>query len=159
MRPDRWHDHVARGRRSTVQIFEDALQGKARFIFEEALVTGVVTWTGFTDLTRLHLLPAAVELLRIEDRIHELRAPVIFQILDSALAPQFKEYDYVLLDCPPNLDTQQKPRFSLPIAASSRTSLIISRFLVSRCWQNKLARCARSSLPTSRGAGNPILAP
>src|SRR6202035_143132 len=108
MRPDQWREHVARGRRSTFQIFDDALQGKARFDFDQALVKGVMTWTGFTDLPRLHLLPAAVELLRIEDRIHELRASVIMQILDSALAIHFKQYDYVLLDCPPNLYSTTK---------------------------------------------------
>jgi chromosome partitioning protein len=103
MRPDRWHEHVAGGRRSTFQIYDDALNGKNRFDFEEALVKGVVTWTGFTDLPRLHLLPAAVELLRIEDKIHELRPSTIHQLLDAALSAYFKEYDYVLLDCPPNL--------------------------------------------------------
>jgi len=56
MRPDRWREHVARGRSSTFQIFDDALQGKARFDFDEALVKGVVTWTGFADLPRLHLV-------------------------------------------------------------------------------------------------------
>jgi chromosome partitioning protein len=108
MRPDRWREHVARGRRSTFQIFDDALQGKARFNFDEAVVKGVVTWTGFADLPKLHLLPAAVELLRVEERIHELRSPVINQILDSALGTQFKQYDYVLLDCPPNLYSTTK---------------------------------------------------
>ena len=108
MRPDRWRDHVAKGKRSTFQIFDDALQGKTRFNFAEALVKGVVTWTGFTDLPRLHLLPASVDLLRVEDRIHELQAPAIFQILDTTLAPSFKEYDYVLLDCPPNLYSTTK---------------------------------------------------
>jgi chromosome partitioning protein len=108
MRPDRWREHVARGRRSTFQIFEDALQGKARFNFDESLVKGVVTWTGFTDLPRLHLLPASVDLLRVEDRIHELRAPVIYQILESALGALFKQYEYVLLDCPPNLYSTTK---------------------------------------------------
>jgi chromosome partitioning protein len=103
MRPDRWHEHVAGGRRSTFQIYDDALNNKNRFDFEEALVKGVVTWTGFTDLPRLHLLPAAVELLRIEDKVHELRASAVYQLLDAALSPYFKEYDYVLLDCPPNL--------------------------------------------------------
>jgi chromosome partitioning protein len=103
MRPDRWHEHVAGGRRSTFQIYDDALNNKNRFDFEEALVRGVVTWTGFTDLPRLHLLPAAVELLRVEDKIHELRPSTIHQLLDAALSAYFKEYDYVLLDCPPNL--------------------------------------------------------
>jgi chromosome partitioning protein len=108
MRPDRWREHVSTGRRSTFQIFDDALRGKSRFNFEEAVVKGVETWTGFVDLPRLHLLPAAIELLKVEDRIHELRGPYIYQILDSVLARQFKEYDYVLLDCPPNLYSTTK---------------------------------------------------
>src|ERR1700724_2090995 len=108
MRPDRWRQHVAKGHHSTFQIFDDALQAKDRFKFDDAVVKGVVTWTGFTDLPRLHLLPAAVELLRIEDRIHELRASVIVQILDSELGQHFKQYDYVLLDCPPNLYSTTK---------------------------------------------------
>jgi chromosome partitioning protein len=108
MRPDRWREHVIRGRQSTYQIFDDALQGKNRFDFDNTLVKGVVTWTGFTDLPRLHLLPAAVELLRVEDRIHELRVPAIYEILDSALGLHFKQYDYVLLDCPPNLYSTTK---------------------------------------------------
>ncbi len=108
MRPDQWREHVAKGRRSTFQIFDDALHGKSRFNFNEAVVRGVVTWTGFTDLPRLHLLPASIELLRVEERIHELRAQVIYQILDTALGSHFKEYDYVLLDCPPNLYSTTK---------------------------------------------------
>ncbi len=108
MRPDRWREHVARGRRSTFQIFDDAMQGKTRFNFDESVVKGVVTWTGFIDLPKLHLLPASVELLRVEDRIHEMRVPAIYQILDSAAGSQFKQYDYVLLDCPPNLYSTTK---------------------------------------------------
>jgi chromosome partitioning protein len=108
MRPDHWREHVAHGRRSTFQMFDDAIQGKSRFDFDAALVQGVVTWTGFTDLPKLHLLPASVELLRVEDKIHELRAPGVFQIVEEALAPHFKAYDFVLLDCPPNLYTTTK---------------------------------------------------
>ena len=108
MRPDRWHEHVAGGRRSTFQIYHDALYGKNRFNFDEALVRGVVTWTGFTDLPRLHLLPATVELLRIEDKIHEIRASTVYQLLEAALGVYFKQYDYVLLDCPPNLYSTTK---------------------------------------------------
>jgi chromosome partitioning protein len=108
MRPDRWQEHVAGGRRSTFQIYDDALNGRNRFNFDEALVRGVVTWTGFTDLPRLHLLPATVELLRVEDKIHEIRPAAIYQLLDSALGSYFKQYDYVLLDCPPNLYSTTK---------------------------------------------------
>ena len=103
MRPDRWRDHTIHSKRSTSQIFEDALCGKIRFSLDEALVKEVVTWTGFTDLPRLHLLPASIELLRVEHRIHSLPPNEIYQILDGALNPEFKDYDYVLPDCPPNL--------------------------------------------------------
>ena len=108
MRPDRWREHVAKGRKSTFQIFEDVFQRKKKFNFDESVVQGVVTWTGFVDLPKFHLLPSAVELLRVEGRIHELRVPVIYQILESALASYFKQYDYVLLDCPPNLYSATK---------------------------------------------------
>jgi len=108
MRPELWREHVANGRRSTFQIFDDALRGKNRFNFEETVVRGVVTWTGFVDLPKLHLLPAAVELLRVEERIHELRPPDVYHTLDVALGKRFKEYDYVLLDCPPNLYSTTK---------------------------------------------------
>jgi chromosome partitioning protein len=108
MRPDRWRDHVAKGRRSTFQIFEDAWQGKERFDFDESLARGVVTWTGFVDLPRLHLLPASVELLKVEDKMHDLRPPHAYEVIAKVLGRRFGDYDYVLLDCPPNLYTTTK---------------------------------------------------
>src|ERR1700731_1323715 len=38
MRPDRWRQHVAKGHHSTFQIFDDALQAKDRFKFDDAVV-------------------------------------------------------------------------------------------------------------------------
>src|SRR6201986_2592389 len=108
MRPDVWREHVAKGRRSTFEIFDDAIQGKDRFNFDESVIKGVTTWTGFVELPQLHLLPASVELLRIEDRIHELRPPALYRILDRALRDYIDRYDYVFFDCPPNLYTTTK---------------------------------------------------
>jgi chromosome partitioning protein len=108
MRPDQWREHVAKGHRSTFEIFDDAIQGKERFDFNESLVKGVVTWTGFVELPQLHLLPASVELLRVEDRIHELRAPAVYRILERALKDHIGAYDYVFFDCPPNLYSTTK---------------------------------------------------
>ena len=50
MRPDVWREHVAKGRRSTFEIFDDAIQGKDRFNFDESVIKGVTTWTGFVEL-------------------------------------------------------------------------------------------------------------
>jgi chromosome partitioning protein len=108
MRPDRWRNHVAHGRRSTYQIFEDALAGTRLFNFDESLVKGVTTWTGFTEIPRLHLLPATVDLLRVEDRVHEVRQPITYRILQTALTPYLEGFDFVFLDCPPNLYTTTK---------------------------------------------------
>src|SRR5258708_17150639 len=84
LRPDRWREHVAKGRRSTFEIFDDAIQGKDRFNFEESVMKGETIWTGFVELLQLHLLPASIELLRVEDRIHELLAPAVYRFLDLA---------------------------------------------------------------------------
>ena len=108
MRPDQWREHVAKGRRSTFEIFDDAIQGKERFNFAESVVKGVVTWTGFVEVPQLHLLPASVELLKVEDRIHELRAPTVYRILERALKDHLGAYDYVFFDCPPNLYSTTK---------------------------------------------------
>jgi chromosome partitioning protein len=108
MRPDQWREHVAKGRRSTFEIFDDAIQGKERFNFSESVVKGVVTWTGFVEVPQLHLLPASVELLKVEDRIHELRAPTVYRILERALKDHLGAYDYVFFDCPPNLYSTTK---------------------------------------------------
>ena len=69
---------------------------------------GVTTWTGFTEIPRLHLLPATVDLLRIEDRVHEVRQPATYRILETALAPYLERFELVFLDCPPNLHTTTK---------------------------------------------------
>ncbi|MBV9272646.1 MAG: ParA family protein [Verrucomicrobia bacterium] len=108
MRPDQWREHVAKGRRSTFEIFDDAIQGKERFNFAESVVKGVATWTGFVEVPQLHLLPASVELLKVEDRIHELRAPTVYRILERALKDHLGAYDYVFFDCPPNLYSTTK---------------------------------------------------
>src|SRR5260370_39630670 len=108
MRPDRWRDNVSNGRSSIYQILDDYIQGKSPFNIDESLVKGVVSWPGFTELPRLHLLPAPVELLRIEDRIHELRAPSVYRLVEHAIAEYVKAYDFVFFDCPPNLYSTTK---------------------------------------------------
>src|SRR5258708_12329107 len=72
LRPDRWREHVAKGRRSTFEIFDDAIQGKDRFNFEESVIKGVTTCTGFLELPPLHLFPPPLKLFSLPARLPDL---------------------------------------------------------------------------------------
>ncbi len=57
---------------------------------------------------KIDLLPASVELIEVEDILHEQNKKPFFTFLRTALAPLRQEYDYILLDCPPNVFTVTK---------------------------------------------------
>ena len=101
MPPQQWRDHVQNGKRSTYQIFRDHLMSTSVFDFDSCVLKGMPR--GEVPLIKnLDLLPAAVELLAIEDAIHQNRFPRYFEFLSKTIRTRFKDYDYVLFDCPPN---------------------------------------------------------
>ncbi|GAB4240709.1 MAG: hypothetical protein OHK005_03110 [Candidatus Methylacidiphilales bacterium] len=102
MRPDAWRAHVGNGKRSTYQVFRDHIAGTHLFDFNASVVRGVPR-REFPLIAKLDLLPASVELLRIEDQIYQNRYGRFFSYLHSSLQPWYEAYDYVLLDCPPNV--------------------------------------------------------
>jgi chromosome partitioning protein len=119
LNPQQWREHVAGGRRSVYQIFADFLEGKHRFEWEEAILCGVPrTGEGLPKLPGLHLLPSVVHMLEIEERLGKRPPPDFFRPLAEALRPVVKEYDVILLDCPPNLH------------AISKNALFFARFFV-----------------------------
>jgi chromosome partitioning protein len=103
LQPSIFRAHTQGGRRSTFQIFEDQVMGTHLFDFEEAMIPGV-PHAEYPLIAKLDLLPGAVELLRVEDKIHQNKyASNFYTFLQRALKPHFAHYDYVLFDCPPNL--------------------------------------------------------
>ena len=103
------------GRRSTFQIFDDALHGKRRFQFRVRLsCKGVVTWTGFADLPRLHLLPASVELLRSRRQNSRIACPGhLSRYLDTALGSTISKSTTMSCWIVHQISTpRRKPRFS-----------------------------------------------
>lgn len=103
LHPEQHRAHVENGRRSVYQLFRDRIQGTDLFDFDEAVIRGVPRRDNFPLLSKLDLLPAAVELLRIEDQIYQNKYAQFFAFLYKALKPHLKGYDYVFLDCPPNV--------------------------------------------------------
>lgn len=103
MQPEHWRGHVQRGKRSVHQLFMDHIRGTHLFDFDEAVVRGVPRPHGYPAIARLDVLPAAVELLGIEDQIYQNRYAQFFTFLHKSLKAHFAAYDYVLLDCPPNV--------------------------------------------------------
>jgi len=103
LKPEEHRSHVGKGRQSVHQLFRDHINGTHLFDFERAVVRGVPRRDGYPLISRLDLLPAAVELLRIEDQIYQNKYAQFFSFLHKSLKPFFGEYDYVFLDCPPNV--------------------------------------------------------
>jgi chromosome partitioning protein len=107
MKPEDLEKHNKDLSRCVYQIFRDKIVGSSVFDFAAAVVRGVPR-REYPLIANLHLLPSAVELAKIEDQIHQIRSVAAFTILYDVLKSHFTGYDYVFLDCPPNLYTVSK---------------------------------------------------
>jgi chromosome partitioning protein len=107
MHPEHWRSHTRDLTRSTYQIFHDQIVGTSRFKFGSALVRGV-PHKNYPLIANLDLLPSAVEMITIEDKIHQNRFAPFHTFLHKTLKPYLEGYDYVFLDCPPNLHAVTK---------------------------------------------------
>ena len=104
MRPPHWRTHVENKKNTVSQLFIDHLQGSHGFEFEEAVVRGVPRHEQDLPLiANLDLLPAAVDLIKTEYRLRQKSATPYFTFLHRALKEVRQQYDYILLDCPPNV--------------------------------------------------------
>ncbi len=107
MKPEELEKHNQDLNRCVYQIFRDRLIGSSVFDFSKAVVRGVPR-REYTLIANLDLLPSAVEMAMMEDQIHQIKSVSAFTILYQALKSHWGAYDYVFLDCPPNLYTVSK---------------------------------------------------
>lgn len=87
-----------------LQMFQDKLDKTNKFDINQAIIHGVSN----LKIPRLSLLPSSLGLIELQDYylsnlMHKNPSVNKDNILKSALKPVLDRYDYVLIDCPPNL--------------------------------------------------------
>lgn len=94
--------------RTLAQLFRDKLEGTDKFDIEKAIQRKVSNLHGGID--GLDLLPSSLDLIDLQDRLPFIPQATFFRgnpvtVLEEAIRPILEEqrYDYVLIDCPPNL--------------------------------------------------------
>jgi len=90
------------------RLFQDALcenPEERKFDLEQTLQKGV---SNVRDVRTLDLLPSSLDLIDVQDRLATIPSGRFFtnnptEVLRKAVRPILDEYDFVLIDCPPNL--------------------------------------------------------
>lgn len=100
-----WQTRNAAGQ-TLCQLFKDKLDGTAIFNLDSAIVKGVSNLHG--GIPNLHLLPSSIDFVQIQDRLVNIGAGTHYtvapaSVLSGAVGPRLRDYDFVLIDCPPNL--------------------------------------------------------
>jgi len=104
---DRWRELNDAGH-TLVSLFTDALRGEheeARFDLESTLQRNV---SPVSEVRSMDLLPSSLDLIDVQDRLASMPSGRFYSnnptdLLRRAVKPILDDYDYVLVDCPPNL--------------------------------------------------------
>jgi chromosome partitioning protein len=100
-----WQTRNAAGQ-TLCQLFKDKLDSTSVFNLESAIIRGVSNLHG--GIPNLHLLPSSIDFVQIQDRLVNIGAGTHYtvapaSVLQGAVGPRLGDYDFVLIDCPPNL--------------------------------------------------------
>ena len=134
---ERWKKLDDAGR-TLAQLFKDAIVGTSEFDSSKAIVSKVSNLHG--GISSLRLLPSSLNLIDLQEQVplipsitHYTVNPV--EILNDAIKDKLGDYDYVLIDCPPNLGiiTQNGLRISdhylIPVIPDILSTLGIPQIL------------------------------
>ena len=86
-------------------LFEDVFREEKYFDLEHTLQKNV---SNIRDVVGLDLIPSSLRMIDIQDKIASAPSGKFFsnvptEIIKRALKPIINNYDYVLIDCPPNM--------------------------------------------------------
>ena len=86
-------------------LFEDVINDTKLFEMEKTLQKNV---SQITNVSNLDLIPSSLKMIDIQDRLATISPGKFFSnnptdIIKRALKPIINDYDYVLIDCPPNM--------------------------------------------------------
>lgn len=103
---DKWKELNDEGH-TLARLFQDALvdADDRKFDLDETVQRKV---SNVADVFKVDLLPSSLDLIDVQDRLASMPSGKFYaanpvDVLKKAVKPIFDEYDYVLIDCPPNL--------------------------------------------------------
>ncbi len=100
---ERWQQ-ADEDKQTLAHLFLDKLDGTNNFDLEKALIVGVSN----LKTRKIDLIPSSIQLVEAQDRMHEVAIKSSFtmspmEIVKMELSGLFSNYDFILIDCPPNL--------------------------------------------------------
>lgn len=100
---ENWKDLNKRGM-TLDTVFRRALAGSSSINIRAIIQRGV---GNIEEVTRLDLLPSSLDMVDLQDRIATAHGPLYndnpTDILKNAIGSIEADYDYIIIDCPPNL--------------------------------------------------------
>ena len=101
---DKWKELNGNGY-TLATLFKDAVNGENNFNLEKTLQKNV---SEIRDVTNLDLIPSSIDMIDIQDSLVNIPQGKFYstnptEIIKRAIKPIINNYDYVLIDCPPNM--------------------------------------------------------
>jgi len=101
---EKWKNLNSKGL-TLARLFRDALDGQQQFDLQQTLQRDV---SNVRDVRSVDLLPSSLDLIDVQDNLASMpsgryHANIPIEILRRATKSIIDDYDYVLIDCPPNL--------------------------------------------------------
>lgn len=102
---NRWLEKDQKGL-TLLQLFKDKLELTSKFDIRKVIIKRVSNVAG--GIPNLDLLPSSLGLIAIQDRLPLIPAGRFYvtspvTLLQETISDVLEEYDFVLIDCPPNL--------------------------------------------------------
>lgn len=101
---EKWKDLNDKGY-TLATLFNDAVDDTNKFSLEDTLQKGV---SNIGQVKTVDLLPSSIDLIDIQDKIITMPPGKFYasnptEILKKAIKPIIDNYDFVIIDCPPNM--------------------------------------------------------